>query len=313
MERVWGGLAFGMALTNATIAVSAPFEMPEQASLVATRDLPSTEIVLPTSPFDPTTINQSIVRGDVEQRVYQFTPSTMTSLQIVDILRPELVAAGYTITFECKDISCGGFDFRFALDVIGEPYMHVDLGDFRYAVAFKETTEGTQAIAVLASRSANNGFVQITTVLPEMAQSLAAPNSTKRAEPLATKEDLGKVLETEGRAVLYGLSFERGSAELGDGPFKSLRDLAVHLQENPNRRVFLVGHTDAEGSLAGNTTLSRNRANAVRRRLIDNYDVPVDQLAGVEGVGFLMPLASNETAAGREQNRRVEVVLAIAE
>jgi OOP family OmpA-OmpF porin len=72
--------------------------------------------------------------------------------------------------------------------------------------------------------------------------------------------------------------------------------------------VALVGHTDALGSLAGNTDLSRARAVSVRERLIAEYAVPAAQLTA-EGVGYLAPRATNQTEDGRARNRRVEAIV----
>jgi hypothetical protein len=74
-----------------------------------------------------------------------------------------------------------------------------------------------------------------------------------------------------------------------------------------------VGHTDAEGGRDSNIALSEARAEAVRRHLIDvTLGVNPAQLDAA-GIGYLAPRATNETAGGREANRRVEVVLLDAE
>jgi OOP family OmpA-OmpF porin len=70
-----------------------------------------------------------------------------------------------------------------------------------------------------------------------------------------------------------------------------------------------VGHTDAQGGLETNIRLSRARAQAVRRYLIEELDVAPAQVEA-EGIGYLAPRESNATPEGREANRRVEVVIA---
>ncbi len=97
--------------------------------------------------------------------------------------------------------------------------------------------------------------------------------------------------------VLSGLTFSTGSAELADGDVPALSDLAAFLAADPNRRIVLVGHTDAEGSLDGNVALSRKRAASVMERLINGYGVDAAQLSA-DGVGYLSPLAGNATARG---------------
>ena len=74
----------------------------------------------------------------------------------------------------------------------------------------------------------------------------------------------------------------------------------------------MVGHTDAVGGLDGNVALSRRRASSVRDRLVGKYGVAGAQVTS-DGVGFLSPRATNLTEAGRERNRRVEVILTSTE
>ena len=69
-----------------------------------------------------------------------------------------------------------------------------------------------------------------------------------------------------------------------------------------------MGHTDNVGSLDANIALSRSRAEAVRARLIEAHGVDGARIEA-RGIGYLAPAAANDTAEGRETNRRVEAVL----
>ena len=112
--------------------------------------------------------------------------------------------------------------------------------------------------------------------------------------------------------MLGDLTFETGSSDLGAGDFASLRALADYLAERPGRRVTLVGHTDSSGSLEGNIALSKRRAGSVMDRLIRDYGVARRQI-DAQGIGYLAPIANNLTETGREQNRRVEVIMTSTE
>ena len=112
--------------------------------------------------------------------------------------------------------------------------------------------------------------------------------------------------------MLERLEFETGTSDLGPGPYATLERLAELLTAEPALRIALVGHTDAVGGLEDNIALSRKRAEAVRQWLIDGHGVASDRLEA-RGAGYLAPRASNLTEAGREANRRVEVVLLSAE
>jgi OOP family OmpA-OmpF porin len=141
------------------------------------------------------------------------------------------------------------------------------------------------------------------------APALAAPGAVP-AVPVQDEvaQTLGAQLWAQGRAILADLEFTSGAADLGAGPFQSLAMLAQFLQDHPNSRVALVGHTDAVGALEGNIALSRRRAAQVVARLVADYGIDTARLQA-EGMGFLAPIASNRTAEGRLANRRVEVIL----
>ena len=70
----------------------------------------------------------------------------------------------------------------------------------------------------------------------------------------------------------------------------------------------MVGHTDASGPIKGNIKLSKDRAESVQKLFVKKFNVSPNQIT-INGVGFLSPIASNNTEAGREQNRRVEVII----
>lgn len=101
--------------------------------------------------------------------------------------------------------------------------------------------------------------------------------------------------------------FATGSATLLPGAEDQLRPLADYLYDNPKVQVRIDGYTDAVGSDASNLTLSRNRAQAVATALT-TMDIAAGRFHS-EGHGKADPVASNDTADGRQLNRRVEVTL----
>lgn len=129
-----------------------------------------------------------------------------------------------------------------------------------------------------------------------------------RARRLETElKDLQAKQTARGTVVTLGdVLFDTGSATLRPGAQTSIVRLAEALRSNPDRRVLIEGHTDSVGSEASNQLLSERRAEAVRAALIANNVAP--ERIQVLALGESVPVASNETAAGRQQNRRVEVV-----
>lgn len=281
---------------------------PEGSDLAFSDSEQNARVALPVSPFSDGNLTTEVTEGGKSLNVWK-TPRTGTDDLLGD-LRAQLEALDYEILFECHTRECGGFDFRFALDVVEEPLMHVDLGDFRYLTARQRIDEDAGVIGLLISRSPERGFVQITSVSPSQTAEPIVAVSTKLGDTGAdvAPASLGDLLIEKGSAVLEGLTFNKGSSNLDGSPAQSLSDLAAFLTENPDRQVILVGHTDASGSLEGNVSLSRKRAASVVQRLVETYGVRPAQVAA-EGVGYLAPRASNATEEGRDQNRRVEVVL----
>ena len=79
------------------------------------------------------------------------------------------------------------------------------------------------------------------------------------------------------------------------------------MRQNPQLKVYLVGHTDNMGSLNYNSDLSQRRAEAAVTVLIKQYGADPRQMVA-KGIGPLAPIAPNQTAEGRAKNRRVELV-----
>lgn len=298
-------IAIALTLLSPAPVAALVLELPGPATLTAERGEERGDVAMPVEPWTDEGADAR-VEGPVLRRAWRIAAPALTTLQILAPLRDQLAQAGFEILFECEDIACGGFDFRYGLDLIEEPEMHVDLGDFRYLAARRAGGEGDEHLALVVSRSGSAGFVHLTRVgaLDDTAITLATP---ERSLPAAAGP-LEAELERTGRAVLADLVFATGAAELGPDPFPSLAALAAFLEARRDKTVVLVGHTDAEGALDRNISLSRRRAAAVADRLVSAYGVAPDQLRA-EGVGYLAPIASNVTEDGRRANRRVEVVL----
>ncbi|MDA9207570.1 OmpA family protein [Octadecabacter sp.] len=264
---------------------------------------------MPTAAWTPDGLPVLTGTGEVRQQAWRVDSAGLTTLQLIGPLQKQLDAAGFETLFSCTDEACGGFDFRFAMDVLPAPDMHVDLGDYRYLATQRGEGETAELVSLLASRSSVAGYVQVTRVgTAENAPVAEAQAPAIRAVAATITGDLAQELETTGRFILSDLTFETGSAQLGDDTFASLQDLADYLISNPGRTVALVGHTDSVGSLDGNVALSKRRAGSVLERLVSAFNIPRQQLEA-EGVGYLTPIATNLTVDGRDQNRRVEVII----
>jgi outer membrane protein OmpA-like peptidoglycan-associated protein len=132
------------------------------------------------------------------------------------------------------------------------------------------------------------------------AQSELASARQELSDLQAKQTDRGLVM------TLSDVLFDTGKATLKAGATRDLDRLAHALKDNPNTRVKIEGYTDSVGSDSYNQELSQRRAQAVADAL-QSRGVPADRYQ-IEGLGKEFPVATNDTPAGRQQNRRVEIV-----
>jgi outer membrane protein OmpA-like peptidoglycan-associated protein len=120
-------------------------------------------------------------------------------------------------------------------------------------------------------------------------------------------DEMLKAIEADGKIALYGIYFDFDKTDIKPESEATLIEIAKLLKNNPQINLYVVGHTDMKGSLDYNINLSKNRADAVVRHLVDNYSIGKGRLSS-QGVGPLAPVSTNKTEDGREFNRRVELV-----
>lgn len=104
-----------------------------------------------------------------------------------------------------------------------------------------------------------------------------------------------------------GILFATGKADLSSSSQVELRKFAANLQQHTQTDILIVGHTDNTGSDKINDPLSLNRAGSVRSFLA-SQGIAISRMQ-VDGKGSHEPVADNSTAAGRKENRRVEVYI----
>ncbi|QRF65463.1 OmpA family protein [Ponticoccus alexandrii] len=258
---------------------------------------------LPTGPFADGALPVRRAEGRVSVEAWQIPGAERTPFQLAAPIRDTLRASGFEILLDCPARACGGFDFRFATLVLPPPEMFVSLTAYHFVSAL--APDG-RAVSVLASRDSAMSYVQIIRVGGE---AQTTPGTAPLApRPLGTPGDIPGQLEQQGFAVLSDVVFAFGSSELETEEIASLDAIADWLALNPNRKVLIVGHTDATGSLDANRAVSLSRAQSAVRYLRERHGTNPAQIAA-EGAGYMAPVASNLTPEGREANRRVEAVL----
>lgn len=103
------------------------------------------------------------------------------------------------------------------------------------------------------------------------------------------------------------LVFDSGAADVKGASAADIQQVAKVMNDYPQTKIIVAGHTDSTGSAEFNQKLSERRAEAVKNLLVDN-GVSSDRIV-VRGYGKTQPIASNDTATGRQQNRRVKITI----
>ena len=121
-------------------------------------------------------------------------------------------------------------------------------------------------------------------------------------------EELNAKQTNRGLVLTLGdVLFETGKSTLLPGAQRAIDKLAEFLEENPERKVLIEGHTDNRGSITYNIDLSLRRAQAVKNALVEK-GIAGDRILA-HGYGEAYPVAPNKDAAGRQRNRRVEIIV----
>ena len=113
-------------------------------------------------------------------------------------------------------------------------------------------------------------------------------------------------LAAEGHVRIYGINFDLDSDHLRADAKPAIDQLLSALKANPSWHVGIEGHTDATGNAAHNLDLSQRRAASVKSALVA-AGIATDRMTAA-GFGQAKPVAPNDTAIGRAQNRRVELL-----
>lgn len=290
----------------ATSLAALELALPTGARQLSERVSPFGSYRLPTGAWEAGNLPVETFEGEIDRQTWRLDGGSATTLQVLDPLRKQIADAGYETVFSCKDQDCGGFDFRFETEVVPAPDMHVDIRDYRFLSAMRGDGE---ALSLLISRGRNAAYVQIIQVNPA-GSPLPGPQISV-GEDTDTPDPAGGLIArllAQGHVILPDLQFQTGADTLINGPYDSLSALAEFLRANPELSLMLVGHTDSIGTLDGNIALSKRRAEAVRARMLELYELPPSRVRA-EGMGYLSPVASNLTGDGREANRRVEAVI----
>lgn len=232
------------------------------------------------------------LEGKVTRLIYG-NPAQRSPLEIFRNYQSALAQAGMETLFQCGGEQCGptfstsAWNRYNGVIAFSGKDSHYLAGKLKTAnteafVALMVGKQRTQ-IDIVERKAMDTGLVTVN------AQALAAG------------------LAREGKVSIYGIYFDTGKAVLKIESKPTLDEIALLLQQKPELRLYIVGHTDNTGTFATNMQLSKDRAAAVVAALTNDYAIAITRLAA-HGVGPLAPAATNATEEGRGKNRRVELV-----
>ncbi|MEL6476842.1 MAG: OmpA family protein [Pseudomonadota bacterium] len=301
-----------LALASPAVAMDLPKALdagaPEGAIQTAFADRAFDDYALPIAAFGGTEPATRPIRGRVIWSAFRQDGAESVA-DVVAAYRARLTGLGFEAVFFCETSGCGGFDFRFEAELLPAPGMLFDTADFAQ-LSMRRAADRSYA-SVLVSQVLDAVYVQTVLVVEaEVTAELTGSPGVETAPDTVILPQNEKALYdrliADGHVPIEGLEFETGGAALSAGSAEAL-DLLGRLLNRNEISVVIVGHSDNVGALEGNLDLSRRRAEAVLRALAER-GVRREQMSA-SGAGFLAPLTSNATPEGREQNRRVELVL----
>ena len=179
---------------------------------------------------------------------------------------------------------------------------------------FSGTSSSGGAGAIVATKERAAGTVYVIAYVEQHAKNyvgalidIVEVEAVETGLIIVDAEAIGSDIDEYGRVVLEGIVFEFDKATLKPESKAALDAIASYLANNPDKRFYVVGHTDSKGTFAYNRKLSADRAQTVVDTLRQDYGVASERVEAY-GVGPLSPVFSNNDDGGRAKNRRVELV-----
>lgn len=253
------------------------------------------------------------LEGKYTRIAYNF-PRERSALEVMRNYQAALDKAGLKTVFACAKEACGKDFGAFFLDKrLGDNFIqgssefwspfNYGREDERYLLAKGSRADGAPVhvgVYVVAPVQDKNGGIYVEIVE-------AKPMEGGKVSANLNAAEMAKGIATDGKVAIYGIYFDTDKSEVKPESKAALSEMAKLLQQDPKLKLYVVGHTDNQGALAHNLELSQKRAEAVIKVLAADYKTDARRLSA-KGVASYAPAASNDGEAGREKNRRVELV-----
>ena len=278
------------------------------------------EVTILDGPFDPADVSGRAGPGfkTVEGRsvlIYYTLPQGRSTLEVQRNYEDSLKAKGFSVLFTCATAKGTCFqskepDAAYHLgNAIGDPltlpklvddYVHnwFEQGG-RYLLARLDRPEGAVLVGLYLGES-SRGNVAVLRVV-----------ETKEMDTgkivFLNASQMDQAISDTGSVSLYGILVDLDKDTLRPDSKPTLDEIAKLLQDKPELKLKIVGHTDNQGTADYNLDLSQRRAASVVAALTGQYAITPERLSS-DGAGLTQPVAPNESEEGRAKNRRVELV-----
>lgn len=240
---------------------------------------------------DDEIVKSVAVSGELTRLFYE-NPKDRSPLEIITNYREGLEKAGFKVLFFCAEADCGP-------SWASSRWTRVN--------GMKYVSSSMWYMAAKRQGKDEESYVAVSLIKLRHQIDVLQVRQMDRGLVTVTAEALKNGLMAEGKAVLDGVLFDHDKATIKPESKPALDVIGKFLKDDPNLKVFIVGHTDSAGTLDYNLNLSRQRAQAVVDALVKSYGIAATRLAA-HGVGPLSPADTNRSDQGKAENRRVEMV-----
>lgn len=312
----------------------------EGSLIVAFQRVAYDEYTYPSGPLKP--VADAEARDENNNQVFEFEPRVTlegartrliyllpagrSPLEALRGYEQTLQNAGAQKSFECSASACGGDASRNSSGGGGEqsvamklwPASRVTEDNFSNASCAQSMLISDQRFAsftvpdkahvlVHAFTGANDLYCEAFSNRVIVIVDVLELKAREQKMVTVSAAEMSTTIAQTGRVALYGILFDTDSSVIKPESRPALEQIAALLKQQPALRLHVVGHTDSQGGLERNFTLSRARAQAVSSALVSEFGMDASRL-NANGVSYLAPVASNADDAGRAKNRRVELV-----
>ncbi|MEN0039420.1 MAG: OmpA family protein [Cellvibrio sp.] len=251
-------------------------------------------------PFAPNATEKAPLQltGDLAKHTYEI--QNVSTLKVYENYKAALLNAGFTFVSQCELEACGTEKQASSLGgmISSDKSVYNWYRKPYYLLAKKSLRSGNVYAAIFIGGYEDEvGLQQIILQEKAVQTGLVTVNA----------DQLKQQIDAEGKALIYGIYFDTGKATMKAESKPTLDAIAELLKRNPDLLLYVVGHTDDTGDGAANVSLSKQRADAVVAGLTKDYQIAASRLQA-QGVGPYAPASNNTSDAGKQKNRRVELV-----